>query len=423
METSSRRPRLRCTRWPTILLLLALSPCASAQDKPGAAGLAEQLVNNFRALILLHEAHPHKLSRQDSALGQHLFHQNRMLAAALVELATGSPASCSELLQKAADEPLWKDVDRLALGGTVSELALRLPPGNPCAQGVDQARRQLSTVRAHYDREFTASLGASHGAAPPRPEWSAYLAFLRSLPTRPAQPLPEPPSPIDDPALRELAGEGERDEWTHADLPHLRLLLTFDDGPHPLHTPRVLDILKRYGIKAVFFQVGQNLGTLGADGTPALREPSLVRRMLDEGHVIANHTYTHALLPHLDEVRLSDEIDRTEALLVAAAGDRPGHGALFRPPYGARNDLVLAEVTARGLRSVLWNIDSRDWADPIPRSIVTRVVEEALHEGRGIVLLHDIHPRTVEALPILLDELLRRGFRFARYAEGRLVND
>ena len=91
------------------------------------------------------------------------------------------------------------------------------------------------------------------------------------------------------------------------------------------------------------------------------------------------------------------------------------------PCNGARNDLVLAEVTARGLRSVLWNIDSRDWADPLPRSVAHRVIEETLREGRGIILFHDIHSRAVDALPVVIEELQKRGFQFARFEQGKLV--
>ena len=140
---------------------------------------------------------------------------------------------------------------------------------------------------------------------------------------------------------------------------------------------------------------------------------------------MANHTHTHPLLPKLDAVKVTDEIDRTEALLSFATRGPAGTGRapLFRPPYGARNDLVLAEVTARGLRSVLWNIDSRDWADPLPRSVAHRVIDETLREGRGIVLFHDIHSRAVDALPTVIEELQKHGFKFARFDQGKLVVD
>ena len=140
------------------------------------------------------------------------------------------------------------------------------------------------------------------------------------------------------------------------------------------------------------------------------------------GHTIANHTYTHPLLPKLTAAQVDDEIDQTQALLVAIA-PQGGRAPLFRPPYGARNPLVLAEAADRGLRSVVWNIDSRDWADPIPQSIVQRVLDDATREGRGIVLMHDIHGRTVQALPRIIEGLTQRGFRFAYWGGTGLKVD
>ena len=176
-------------------------------------------------------------------------------------------------------------------------------------------------------------------------------------------------------------------------------------------------------VRAIFFQVGQNLGQLRGERAEATRNAEVVADILRGGHVIANHTNTHPLLLKLDGVHVAEEIDRTESLLAAALpGDR-GRAPLFRPPYGARNPLVLAEVTERGLRSVLWNIDSRDWADPIPQSIALRVIREVERQGRGIILFHDIHARTVNALPVILGELVKRGYRFAHWEGGRLVVD
>lgn len=128
----------------------------------------------------------------------------------------------------------------------------------------------------------------------------------------------------------------------------------------------------------------------------------------------------HPLSSKLAAAAVYEEIDATQTLLAAAP---PAHAPLFRPPYGARNDLVLAEVAERGLRSVLWNIDSRDWADPIPQSIAQRVIDEAEREGRGIILFHDIHGRSVQALPLAIEGLLKRGFRFARWEAGVLTTE
>ena len=411
-----------------LLLLLVLLPGSSAvhaQDAPIAA-LADDIVSNFRRNILLHEAHPEKLTRAQTAAGQILFFQNRVNASRLVEQLIADPAGCATFADRIETEPEWREIDRLALGGMLLELTLRLPAEAACAAQAQQVRKRLAAIRVRYSAELTAALGArAGGARTQRRDWQNYLAFLHErydgrvlipeINVPPAAPLKEGELP--------LARQGERDEWTDGSLPPRTVLLTFDDGPHPLHTPRILDILARYRIKAVFFQVGQNIGTLDSAAGATLRDPQLMARILAEGHAVANHTQTHPQLPKLDAVRVTDEIDRTEALLSFATRGQAGAGRapLFRPPYGARNDLVLAEVTARGLRSVLWNIDSRDWADPLPRSVAHRVIEETLREGRGIILFHDIHSRAVDALPVVIEELQKHGFQFARFEQGKLV--
>nr|WP_255511774.1 galactokinase family protein [Mitsuaria sp. TWR114] len=103
-----------------------------------------------------------------------------------------------------------------------------------------------------------------------------------------------------------------------------------------------------------------------------------------------------------------------------SAGGRDGQ-ALFRFPYGARNDAALGAIEALKLRSMMWNVDSLDWSDPIPKSIAARVLGELGKQQRGIVLFHDIHARTVEALPLVLDQLKAEGYKFAAWKDGRIV--
>ena len=412
-----------------ILALLALPVCmavAAADDTQSPGTLADQLVQNFRQLMLTHWAQPGRLTRERASAGQYLFFQNRLVAARLVDRAAAEPAACTALMDHMQATPQWRSVDRLALGGVMAELDARLAADNPCLARIRVERAALASVRAFYDREISAALrGTGTAALSGRPEWNDYIAFLKRR--REAGELETELEPL--PAQRPgNAGErkpgailAEQDEWFDGGLPPRTILLTFDDGPHRTYTARVLDILKRYEIKAVFFQVGQNLAGPSGAASSTVRDPALISRMLEEGHSIANHTYTHPLLPRLDELAVTDEIDRTEAMLNLAAGDHPGRARLFRPPYGARNDLVLSDTSQRGLRSVIWNIDSRDWADPIPRSIAQRVIDEAQREGRGIVLFHDIHLRSVEALQPTIDGLLKLGFRFARLENGRLA--
>ena len=425
MRLNPRRPLGMRLLLALLIALFGTSP-ARANDTQSPGVLADQMVRNFRELVLLHASEKGRLSRERTAAGQHLFYQTRLLAARLVDDTSTDPALCAALMDHLQGATEWRDVDRLALGGVMAELDSRLAPDQPCGSRIRVERAALASIRAFYNREISAILRVPGGApGATGPAWNDYLAFLKrrqdfgAVLTAPDDATA--PRAATSGERSRMVGEGARDEWTDGDLPSKTILLTFDDGPHPTYTPRVLDILKRYSIKAVFFLIGQNVGTQHGTTPPFIREPALIRRMLDEGHSIANHTYTHALLPRLGEVEMSGEIDRTEQLLTLAAGEHPGRARLFRPPYGARNDLVLSDVSQRGLRTVIWNIDSRDWADPIPHSIAQRVLDEAAREGRGIVLFHDIHQRSVEALQPAIEGLLKHGFRFARHVKGRLT--
>ena len=167
---------------------------------------------------------------------------------------------------------------------------------------------------------------------------------------------------------------------------------------------------------AVFFELGENLAALKADDTlQPTRAAAASRRLLAAGHVLANHSYTHALLPKLGPAELAREIEVTNRAL---AGVSSAPAGLFRPPYGARNARVLAALREHGMKSILWNVDSRDWADPVPRSIADRVVGEAEEQGHGIILFHDIHARTVEALPLVIETLQSRGYRFVGWGDA-----
>jgi peptidoglycan/xylan/chitin deacetylase (PgdA/CDA1 family) len=432
---------------------------------PDIGSIVDEVIENYRRVIVLHESAPAKLPRDRMEAGHTLFYRNRQLTAQLVSLASADEATCNTFmdvwvrgqgggqggaqLSGTANTKTqgWMEVDRLALGGVMTELSLQVPRTSTstgtCAARLRAATREVNQIRLAYSREVTATLdNRADTVAGNRPKWVAYVASLKSRYDAKAilDSLKTSAPPVEgvrpSATARALAGRAVRDEWTDGDLPKKTVLLTFDDGPHPLYTPRILDILLKYNIRAIFFMIGSNIGSLDSEGNVTLREPELIARILREGHVIANHTHTHThpLMPKLDEINIADEIDLTEVLLNAAIPSKPdampntlptnyARSKLFRPPYGARNDLVLAEIAARGLRSVLWNIDSRDWADPIARSVASRTLAEVDHEGRGIILFHDIHPQTIDAVPIVIEGLLKRGYRFARFEDGRLMSD
>lgn len=169
------------------------------------------------------------------------------------------------------------------------------------------------------------------------------------------------------------------------------IALTFDDGPDPRTTPKVLDELKKRNMKATFFVLGWRVE----------KYPALVKRMLDEGHVVANHTYRHPARPPHEQAL--QEVDRTSALIKSACGKYP---TLFRPPYGIRDSWSAHVAKGRGMPSVLWNVSSADTATKDTAKVFKNCTA-GIRPG-AIILLHDIQPHTVSALPRMLDELDRQ---------------
>ena len=175
--------------------------------------------------------------------------------------------------------------------------------------------------------------------------------------------------------------------------------MTFDDGPHPRHTPALLDILRARNIRATFYVIGRLVQ----------RYPDIARRMVAEGHELGNHTWTHPFLSQLADTSVLRELDRTAEAIFAATGQVP---VTLRPPYGAitaRQSRMIHD--SRNLPTVMWSVDPRDWQRPGSSVVANRIVGGA---GNGaIILAHDIHGPTVAAMPAALDGLTERGFRFA----------
>jgi len=203
------------------------------------------------------------------------------------------------------------------------------------------------------------------------------------------------------------------------DFPAKSVALTFDDGPHRKYTEQILALLRKYGVRACFFELGQNLGRVdSANQVQLVPTADVARKVLDQGHAIANHSYSHPELPKLPEADRVQEIERTNLILSKVMGQKP---VLFRPPYGARNQAILDEVNGDGLKSVMWNVDSLDWADPIPESIAMRVLHALNKTQRGIILFHDIHRQSVAALPQVVEELIRQNYTFLAFDQGSVV--
>jgi peptidoglycan-N-acetylglucosamine deacetylase len=176
--------------------------------------------------------------------------------------------------------------------------------------------------------------------------------------------------------------------------------LTFDDGPVRANTPRVLNVLSNYRVKATFFVIGQR----------ARRYPRLVKREFREGHSVQNHTYTHPDLTTLGNARIRRELRATNRAIEAAGVPRPYR---FRPPKGVTNARVRGVGASLGLIQTLWSVDPHDWANP-PASVICRRVVTNVRPG-SIVLLHDgSAANTVEALPCIIKRLRGRGYGFGK---------
>ncbi|WP_405688399.1 glycosyltransferase [Streptomyces sp. NBC_01387] len=196
-------------------------------------------------------------------------------------------------------------------------------------------------------------------------------------------------------------------------IPDHKIVLTFDDGPDPEWTPKVLDELKKYHAHAVFF----------VTGTMASRYPGLVRRMVDEGHEVGVHTFNHPDLSYQSRTRIDWELSQTQLALAGAAGIR---SSLFRPPYSSfadalddKNWPVVKYIGSRGYITVLDSVDSEDWQRPGVPTILRNATPVG---GRGaIVLMHDSggnRAQTVAALGRYLPELQHQGYEFASLTDA-----
>lgn len=188
---------------------------------------------------------------------------------------------------------------------------------------------------------------------------------------------------------------------SHRDRDRKEIALTFDDGPQPENTGRVLDVLERYGVPATFFCVGMN----------ARAHPDLLVRMREQGHGFGNHTWSHPFLPELTRPQLKEQIERTQEAVAEAAG--VAAPTLFRPPYGARTPQVLDWLAESGLRIALWDVVPDDWSMPGAGTVADIILDQA--RPGSVVLLHDgggDRTQTVEALPAVIEGLLDRGYRF-----------
>ncbi|HKA17274.1 MAG TPA: polysaccharide deacetylase family protein [Blastocatellia bacterium] len=330
------------------------------------------------------------------------------------------PEFVSGFIEYFTDNPGLRDVDRLAFTDLADEI-LSIDVQDERNHGLSKSSTQsalqrvnddLKLIQGVYQKEVSrvfSSLG-TRGKAPEREKWQDYVTFIKGLFSR-DQVLNQYDrgKPEDDEGLRGARHDSKTEVYGY-DLPPKSIVLTFDDGPHPRYTDEILAILKKYNARAFFFDVGKCLGSVTPQNEVKLSANANVsKRVLEAGHLLANHSYSHPDLTKLSPAERGKEIGNTNLLLEKVSGAK---NTLFRPPYGAKNLTLSKEVEALGLKSVLWTLDSLDWADPISDSIARRVLTQVTAAKKGILLMHDIHKQSVAALPRILEELSKQGYTF-----------
>ncbi|ATP42101.1 xylanase [Solibacillus sp. R5-41] len=178
-----------------------------------------------------------------------------------------------------------------------------------------------------------------------------------------------------------------------------KIALTFDDGPHPEVTEQILAVLLQYDIKATFFVLGQNVE----------KHPQVVSRAAEQGHEIANHSWSHANFTKLSDEQITEELTKTNEAIYKVTGKYPN---MYRPPYGATNASVRSQTS---MEAVMWSVDTMDWKHRTPEKTVAYVKEQA--KDNGIILMHDIHSETAESLDAVINYLINQDYEFVTASE------
>jgi peptidoglycan/xylan/chitin deacetylase (PgdA/CDA1 family) len=230
--------------------------------------------------------------------------------------------------------------------------------------------------------------------------------------TTPAREVQSLPSPEAYKSPTELEAQ-HADEQAHGvvlrklfrgDTKRRWIALTFDDGPHPQYTPRIVEILRQHKVHATFFVVGKM----------AKQYPQLVQLLQQSGNEIGNHTYDHVNLTRLSDEEIATEIEKCGEVVRSITGKTP---TLFRPPGGDYNQEVASVAERLGYWMVLWTDDPGDYASP-PKSVLEERLFSQISSG-GIILLHDGVPETLELLPKLIKWLQEQGYEIV--PAGRMV--
>lgn len=260
--------------------------------------------------------------------------------------------------------------------------------------------------------------------AAPAPFWGPGQGSAGSLglPSLPAMAAPPPPAPASTATAAPLEGDSAPPGMTapemtpgagntargpraynaiQTDKPYIAI--TFDDGPNPETTPKLLKMLADRNIKATFFVLGSR----------AVASPEILRAMVAAGHEVANHSWNHPQLTKVGVAGADKQIEDTNAAILEAAGVKATY---LRPPYGSMNATLQQHIIDKYQMSfIYWSVDPLDWKNRDPNAIYDQIMRQ-VHPG-AIILAHDIHPTTVAAMPRVLDALLAKGYKFMTVSE------
>lgn len=248
---------------------------------------------------------------------------------------------------------------------------------------------------------FFATTAPAKAQLPPHPVDQQAGIVVQPEPVLQTSNATEIPTPAPTPSPTPQAPR--KHTYTSCHVEDSTVAMTFDDGPHPKLTPKLLDLLKERGIKATFFVIGKNVAEF----------PDIAKRIVDEGHEIANHSWSHPQLTKLSPAAFAGEISQTNDAIQQATGVRP---VTMRPPYGAINPSLTKRLNEEyGLSVILWSVDPMDWkirkSDHVSNHIIKSTAPGA------IILAHDIHPSTIDAMPATLDALAAKGYKFVTVSE------
>ena len=182
-------------------------------------------------------------------------------------------------------------------------------------------------------------------------------------------------------------------------LSEKKIAITFDDGPHPVYTEKLLEGLKERDVKATFFVLGQK----------AKEHPEIIEQMKEDGHIIGNHTYTHIQLRNSNREKFRDELVLTNEVIKGITGEEVQY---VRPPYGTWDKKLEEELN---MFPVLWNVDPNDWCTGNADKVTKRIVGKA--RENSIILLHDCYQSSVDAALASIDILTKEGYEFVTVEE------